>query len=770
MSLKYRIAVVIFLLEAAMMSIVFYTTVSRSQEINEKQLEVNERVILDLIGDLSRFALFTLEFDDLQTYIEKISEDPHVVKVLIIDRNDRVTASSNVSDIGSSTPELNNTAYEYWLLKEVKNASGVLGSVAVNYSNAELIAAKKEVLFLGIRVALSGMTIIAVVGILTGYLLTRKLEVLSNAAQRIKEGHLDVQTNLTGRDELALLGQTFDGMVTSFKVTIDKLRSGENELREARDELETRVDERTLALATANKELERLAMHDPLTNLPNRALLLLRLQQAIERSQQQRSTFATLMMDLDRFKEVNDTLGHDVGDELLVKVSARVSKLLRKTDTVARIGGDEFAIVLSDVTQEQAVSISEKIGACLSSEFVVANHKFNIGCSIGVAMFPEHGVDSSVLLKCADLAMYVAKRNHLNHVAYDAAEYQQSESNLSLHTSLQKAIEQDELLLHYQPKVDLRTGALIGVEALVRWQHDDHLIYPDKFIPYAEKTGLIRNLTKWVLNAALKQQSKWRSVGENLKMSVNLSFRDLDDHSLIDYISESLDRWQIDPEDLVLEITETSVMEDPNHTLEILRQLDEMGLGISIDDFGTGYSSLMYLKKLPVDEIKIDRSFVADLLSNSDSLVIVRSIIDLAHNLGMSVTAEGVETLEVWEKLSSLGCDISQGYYSGPPMSSEDLVRSPFLLALLASVLLDGARGRPADGEHDQPRCQEQDPEERRHHEHHTAHGQEEQPVGGCVDEHAVEIGIEDVNKGVGIKLVFAAKSGCDNESIANIH
>ena len=220
MSLKYRIAVVIFLLEAVMMSIVFYTTVSRSQEINEKQLEVNERVILDLLGDLSRLALFTFEYDNLQTYIEKIAEDPHVVKVLIIDRNRRVAASSNVNDIGTPAPELKDTSYEYWLLKEVKNASGVLGSVAVNYSQAELIAAKKEVLFLGVRVALVGMTIIAVVGVLTGYLLTRRLEVLSNAAQRIKEGHLDVQTNLAGRDELALLGQTFDGMVTSFRVSV----------------------------------------------------------------------------------------------------------------------------------------------------------------------------------------------------------------------------------------------------------------------------------------------------------------------------------------------------------------------------------------------------------------------------------------------------------------------------------------------------------------------------------------------------------------------
>lgn len=687
MSLKYRIAVVIFLLEAVMMSVVFYMTVSRSQDITEQQLEINERIILDLLADLSRFAFFTAEYDDLQTYIEKIAEDPHVVKVLIIDRNHRVAASSDVNDIGSSNPELRNTPHEYWLLKKVRNVSSALGSVAVNFSNAELIAAKKEVLFLGINIALSGMTVIAVVGFLTGYLLTRRLEVLSYAAQRIKEGDFDVQTNLAGRDELALLGQTFDGMVTSFKDTIGKLRSGENELRRARDELESRVNERTMELACANKELKRLAMHDPLTDLPNRTLLLVRLQQAIEQSQRQHSTFAILMMDLDRFKEVNDTLGHDVGDELLVQVSTRVSNLLRNTDTVARIGGDEFAIILSDLSRERAISISEDIGTCLSSEFVVGNHRFSIGCSIGIAMFPEHGVDSSALLKCADLAMYVAKRNHLNHVFYDSAEDQQSESRLSLHTSLRQAIEQDELLLHYQPKVDLRTGAMIGVEALVRWQHNDHLIYPEKFIPYAESSGLIKNITKWVLNAALKQLSQWCSVGENLKMSVNLSFKDLDDHSLINYISESLERWQIDPAYLMLEITETSVMENPSRTLEILGKLDDMGLGISIDDFGTGYSSLIYLKKLPVDEIKIDRSFVKDLLSHTDSLVIVRSIIDLAHNLGISVTAEGVETLELWEKLSLLGCDISQGYYSGPPMSSEDLVRSPFFLAPLTVVV-----------------------------------------------------------------------------------
>ena len=683
MSLKYRIATVIFLLEAIMMSVVFNSTISRSQEINEKQLEVNERVILDLIGDLSRFALFTFEFGDLQSYIEKIVEDPHVVKVLIIDRKERIVASNKVNDIGTLVPELKSSTNEYWLTKKVKNSSGVLGNVAINFSNAALIAAKKEVLFLGIRIAIVGMIVIAIVGVLTGYLLTRKLEVLSTAAKKIKEGHLDVQTNLSGHDELSLLGQTFDDMVTSFRLTVDKLRSGEDQLREARDSLESRVDERTFELERANKKLERLAMHDPLTNLPNRSFLLLRLQQAIEISHQQ-FTFAVLVMDLDRFKEVNDTLGHDVGDEVLIEVSGRITKLLRKSDTVARIGGDEFVMILSDVTQEQAVLISEKIEKQLSSEFKTSKHKFNIGCSIGIAIFPEHGIDSSALLKCADIAMYTAKRNHLGHAVYNSAEDQQPESRLSLHSDLQHAIAHDELLLHYQPKVDLKTGTLIGVEALVRWQHDDHLIYPDKFIPHAEKTGLIRDITRWVLKAAMEQQSKWQLVGENLKMSVNLSFRDLNDNSLVDYISQMLDRYQVGPESIMLEITETSVMEDPNRTIEILHQLDEMGLGISIDDFGTGYSSMMYLKKLPVDEIKIDRSFVTDLLSDSDSLIIVRSIIDLAHNLGMSVTAEGVESLEVWEKLLSLGCDISQGYYSGPPMSSEDLVRSPFFFSPIA--------------------------------------------------------------------------------------
>lgn len=491
MSLKYRIAVVIFLLEAVMMSAVLYTTIARFHEINEKQFEANEVVILDLISDISRFALFTYEYDDLQANIEKIAEDPRVVKVFVLDRKSRITASSNVSDIGSLSPEFNSSDNNYWLIRDVQNSAGTLGRVAVNFSNVGFVAAKNEVLILGIRIAILCMIIIAIVGVITGHLLTRKLGVLSNAAQRIKEGHLDVQTGLSGHDELALLGQAFDGMALSFKETVDKLNSGEMALRDARDKLEARVDERTFELASANKELERLALHDPLTNLPNRVLLHDRLEQAIEGSRNQ-STFAVMIMDLDRFKEVNDTLGHDVGDAVLIQVSERLKEALKKTDTVARIGGDEFVIILENVTELQAESISEIIESSLSLEFHVKNHAFNIGCSIGIAMYPTHGHSTSVLLKCADAAMYVAKRNHSGHRVYDVLGVQQPESRLSLHSDLINAIAQDELLLHYQPKMDFRTGELIGVEALVRWQHGDRLIYPDEFIPYAEKSGLIK--------------------------------------------------------------------------------------------------------------------------------------------------------------------------------------------------------------------------------------------------------------------------------------
>jgi EAL domain-containing protein (putative c-di-GMP-specific phosphodiesterase class I) len=279
-------------------------------------------------------------------------------------------------------------------------------------------------------------------------------------------------------------------------------------------------------------------------------------------------------------------------------------------------------------------------------------------------------------MKYADAAMYVAKQNHKDYVVYDPNDKLFTTTISSLDSNLRNALKNDELILHYQPKWDYKSGALIGMEALVRWQRKEGLVYPDDFIPYAENTGLIAPLTKWVLNAAIKQQSVWSQQGINIPMSVNLSARNLGDPTLLDQITQSLNQWQVDPSKLIVEITETSIMSDTNQSLEVLRQLNDMGVNISIDDFGTGYSSLMYLKILPVDEIKIDRSFIVDIDTNPDSLVIVRTIVDLAHNLGIYVTAEGVETAEICEVLSSLGCDTWQGYYLGRPVSSEDFIQS----------------------------------------------------------------------------------------------
>jgi diguanylate cyclase (GGDEF)-like protein len=676
MSLKYRIAVVIFLFEAVMMTLVLSTTVNRSQNINRQHFETNENVILELLADLSRVALFSFEYEELQPYIENISTDPHVVKVLIIDRENRITASSDVDDVGTNLPPLVDTETNYWRAMEIENASGILGRIAMNFSNDALISAKNEILLAGLKVAVIGMTLIAIVGLITGYILTRRLGILSKAANEIENGNLDIRTDLPGRDEIAHLGHVFDNMAASFKATIENLNSRESELKKAQDELETRVEERTSELEFVNEELEHLATHDPLTNLPNRSLLLVRLHQAIDQSNKDKSSFATIIMDLDKFKQINDTLGHAIGDELLIQASSRIGKLLRKTDTVARIGGDEFAIILTDLTLEQAVVVCEKISACIAEEFSITEHVLRIGSSIGIAMYPEHSTESSVLLKYADMAMYAAKKTHKDFVVYDPNERRFSTTISSLGSSLREALKNDELTLHYQPKFNYQSGDLIGVEALVRWQQKGGLIYPDEFIPYAENTGLITPLTKWVLDAAVKQQAEWSRNHIDISMAVNLSAKNLGDPSLLDDITQSLHQWHVDPDKLIVEITETSIMSDTNQSLDVLRQLNDMGINISIDDFGTGYSSLMYLKKLPVDEIKIDRSFVIDIEKNPDSLIIVRAIIDLAHNLGISVTAEGIETAEVWEILSSLGCDSSQGYFLGRPMSSENFIQT----------------------------------------------------------------------------------------------
>ena len=422
------------------------------------------------------------------------------------------------------------------------------------------------------------------------------------------------------------------------------------------------------------RQLAAQAMYDPLTGLANRSLLHDRLEHEIERSKRAHTSFGVVLMDLDRFKEVNDTLGHEVGDKLLREVGRRFKGAVRAEDTVARLGGDEYVVLVHDLDRKGIPAIANKLLAALDKPFHWQNQGIDLGASLGVSLYPSQCRDASELLRCADIAMYVAKRAGKGYAVYAPDQVHTNRHDLSLKSELRAAIQADQLCLYYQPQIDHHSQRVIGVEALVRWNHPQRgFLAPDQFIPLAEDAGLIGPLTHWVLRTALAQLVILQRQAHVLTMAVNLSARNLHDMELPASISALLAESGVAPQDLILEITESAVMANPSDGLAILTELDRMGVTLSIDDFGTGYSSLAYLKGLPVDELKIDKSFVMDMVENENDAVIVRSTIDLAHNLGLKVIAEGVETRDAWHILGMLGCDCSQGYFMGRPMPAEKL-------------------------------------------------------------------------------------------------
>ena len=423
------------------------------------------------------------------------------------------------------------------------------------------------------------------------------------------------------------------------------------------------------------EQLANQAMYDPLTGLANRSLLHYQLERQIARSARESVSFGVMLMDLDRFKEVNDALGHAVGDELLREVGRRLRETVRPEDMAARLGGDEYVILLHDLDQQNVPAVATKILAALDRPFHWQGQSIDLAASLGVSLFPSQCADSSGLIRCADIAMYTAKRAGKGYALYAPEQERTSRSDLSLKSELREAIQTDQLSLHYQPKIDHGTQRVVGLEALVRWNHPQRgFLSPDKFVPLAEEAGLIGALTHWVLKTALRQSAQLRAQGHALTVAVNLSARNLHDMELPATVMTLLTESGVAAKDLTLEITESAVMSNPSDGLIILTQLDRMGVTLSIDDFGTGYSSLAYLKQLPVDELKIDKSFVMDMEENESDAVIVRSTIDLAHNLGLKVTAEGVETQGAWDVLTALGCDKSQGYFMSKPLPAEKLL------------------------------------------------------------------------------------------------
>jgi len=452
-------------------------------------------------------------------------------------------------------------------------------------------------------------------------------------------------------------------------------KQAEAKIKSLQEDLERRVIKRTRELADANKELKHQALHDSLTRLPNRVLLQDRLAQALREAKREDHSVALLLTDLDRFKEINDTLGHHFGDLLLQQVAVRLRGVLRDSDTVARLGGDEFAVLLPHIeNHDQVTQAASKIFDTIDLPFIFEDQNIHIGISIGIALFPQDSEDGSTLMRQADVAMYVAKRSNIDFTFYKPELDEHSLSRLSMAGELRRGLQQREFVLHYQPTVDLRSNRVIGVEALARWQHPERgLVPPDEFILLAEQSGHIRELTAFVLDEALQQLHLWNCAGLRLRMSVNLSSLSLHDPGLCSHIAELLQRWRVEAGQLQLEITERALMYDPIQAMKTLSQLNEMGVKLSIDDFGTGYSSLSYLKQLPVDEIKVDQSFVHAMLEYNEDKVIVRSTIDLAHNMGHQVIAEGVDKEEALNLLREMGCDLAQGYHIHPPASAEEL-------------------------------------------------------------------------------------------------
>jgi diguanylate cyclase (GGDEF)-like protein len=417
----------------------------------------------------------------------------------------------------------------------------------------------------------------------------------------------------------------------------------------------------TRRLRRQMEEIEHQALHDALTGLPNRARFRDRVEEAL---QEHGDGLAVLLIDLDRFKEVNDTLGHESGDLLLKQVGRRLVESLADPDTVARLGGDEFAVLAHEVqSPEEALGLAHRLRRALEAAFSLRGLRIEVEASVGIALVPEHGHEVDTLLRHADVAMYLSKESHSGAELYSPARDDYSPDRLRLVGELRGALTRGEVEVHYEPKVSLVSGRIEGLEALVRWAHPTlGTLSPDRFIPLAEHTGLIRPLTRHVLEEALRQCRAWRAQGLDLDVAVNLSGRDLLDLQLPDEVESILRRWEIDASRLELEITEGTILSDPVRTRAILVRLKQLGVRIAIDDFGSGYSSLGYLRRLPLDVLKIDKSFVLNMLKDEDDAAIVRSTIDLAHNLGLQVVAEGVENEETRAALVRLRCDRAQGY------------------------------------------------------------------------------------------------------------
>lgn len=464
---------------------------------------------------------------------------------------------------------------------------------------------------------------------------------LSENAKQLEYGNYDAEIETDRIDEIGELSKSFNAM------------------REA--------------IATREERVKRLAFGDEITGLPNRAAFIQELGDSIRLHRNRNQPLSVLVLNLDRFKQINKILGRDLGDVLLYEVAKKIKAVVRGDDVVARLGADEYGVLLPTLSEEQALIVADKLKKAFEEPLEVAQQKIDVSAGFGIAVYPEHGESDEALLHNAETALNVSKLRNSGIVAYHPQLDSGAQENLTMTTELKSAIQGHQLALYLQPKINMQTKQGYAAEALVRWIHPEKgFIFPDQFIPFAEQTGLIQGITLWMIEEACRVHAAFKKEGIALTIAVNISTRDLISSDLPEKIEQIFKQYHVSYDAISLEITESSIMDDPVRAEATLQRLSQMGLKIAIDDFGTGYSSLGYLKRLPVQELKIDKSFVMNMANNENDAIIVRSTVDLGHNLNLKVVAEGVENLEVWDLLAKMGCDYGQGYFMGKPMPEKD--------------------------------------------------------------------------------------------------
>ena len=676
MSFRWKLILGVSLIQAILLIILIWSGLSVLQQSSEDALLKRAQTTAKLFASTAQGAVLATDIAALESIVGEVLSNPDITYARVVSKQGVLAEGGEKSELArkfladaSLISAANDGVFDTYA--DIAVAGEQYGRVEIGISTDAiqmLIAASRTKSFL---LASVNLLLVGLFSLALGVYLTRGLHALQAGAQHIAEGQLGHVIPVQGKDELSQTAHAFNEM-SSKLYQLDEARARkEEEVQQLNSELENRVIERTVQLQDVNKQLSHQALHDSLTSLPNRTLFHDRLSTTLLAANRSKEAFAVIGIDLDLFKEINDTLGHHAGDLVLQHVAAACQEALRDSDTVARMGGDEFYILLPHVGDHAgAIQVAERVLASIKQPVLISHKSIEIGASLGIALYPEHGQDDVALINHSDAAMYEAKRSKSGVVVYRPEMGEGNNEAVTLKAELRNALLAGELVLHFQPKIDFQAQKISGVEALVRWQHPRlGLIYPDRFIMLAENSGQIKPLTLEVLKLAMQQIHAWRTQGLEFPVAVNISAVNLQDRGFPEIVAAIMVEYEVPSYLLELEVTETAIMTEPLCAIDNIRKLGNIGVQVSIDDFGTGYSSMAYLRKLLVAKIKIDKSFVMDMDKGTKDDVIVRSTIELAHNLGLKAVAEGVESEEVWGKLKAMGCDSAQGYYMSKPLT-----------------------------------------------------------------------------------------------------